>query len=92
VLARYVEKGDWLKMYIEEGVTEKGNAYIRIHESLSSYWLMIEKEQKMLLSWFLAKRKNLLSDSDLRELVVYIKENRPEILRDIMCDSCPEVC
>jgi hypothetical protein len=32
------------------------------------------------------------SDEDIREFILFIKKNRPEILRDIMCEDCPEVC
>lgn len=38
------------------------------------------------------RRSTLLNDNELRELVAYIKKEKPEILRDIMCEDCPEVC
>lgn len=31
-----------------------------------------------------------LDDEDMRVLVKWIKANKPGILRDIMCEDCPE--
>lgn len=30
------------------------------------------------------------NDAQLRELIVYLKKNRPELICPIMCDDCPE--
>jgi hypothetical protein len=38
-----------------------------------------------------ARRPAILSDRDLRKLVAWLSENNPEIIRDIICDKCPEV-
>jgi len=38
------------------------------------------------------ERDTKIAPSELREIVVWIKENESEILRDIMCEDCPEVC
>jgi hypothetical protein len=29
-------------------------------------------------------------EAQLRELIVYLKKNRPELICPIMCDNCPE--
>ena len=36
-------------------------------------------------------RDTILDESDLREIIAWTKKNKPEILRDIMCEDCPEV-
>ena len=33
-----------------------------------------------------------LDDEDLRVLIKWVDKNKPEILRDIICEDCPEVC
>jgi hypothetical protein len=33
----------------------------------------------------------LLNDSEQRELLLWFKEHRPMMWRDIFCDDCPEV-
>lgn len=30
------------------------------------------------------------TDDKLRELIVYLKKNRPELICPIMCEDCPE--
>lgn len=32
-----------------------------------------------------------LEESDIREFVAWIKQNKPQILYEIMCEECPEV-
>lgn len=31
-----------------------------------------------------------LDESEQREAILWFKKNKPEILRDIMCEECPE--
>ena len=33
-----------------------------------------------------------LSELQLRTLLVWYRDNRKEMVRDILCDGCPEVC
>jgi hypothetical protein len=33
-----------------------------------------------------------LDEADQRFLIVWFKNNKPEVIREIFCDGCPEVC
>ena len=35
-------------------------------------------------------RSNWLDESEQRMVVTWFKEHKPQILRDIMCEECPE--
>ena len=34
----------------------------------------------------------VLIEKEQRELLVWFKNNKPELWREIFCDDCPEVC
>ncbi len=33
-----------------------------------------------------------LTESEQRELIVYLWKEKPDLIRDIICENCPEVC
>lgn len=37
------------------------------------------------------ERDTLLIESEQRELIKWFKDNKPELIRDIICEDCPEV-
>lgn len=38
----------------------------------------------------LNSESNWLNESEQRELLVWFKNNKPELLREIFCEDCPE--
>jgi len=34
----------------------------------------------------------VIEEPEQRELLVWFKNNKPELWREIFCDDCPEVC
>jgi hypothetical protein len=38
------------------------------------------------------ERDTLLVESECRELLVWFKNNKPDMWREIFCEDCPEVC
>lgn len=34
----------------------------------------------------------LLNDKDCRKVLLWFRENKPEMWRDIFCENCPEAC
>lgn len=40
----------------------------------------------------LNSESNWLSNTEQREVLMWFKEHRMEMLREILCEDCPEVC
>jgi hypothetical protein len=41
--------------------------------------------------FIITDKSHWLNDSEQRELLLWFKEHRPMMWRDIFCDDCPEV-
>jgi hypothetical protein len=37
-------------------------------------------------------RSNWLNESEQRELISYLWKEKPNLIREIICENCPEVC
>jgi hypothetical protein len=33
-----------------------------------------------------------LTDENQRELVIWLWKNKPELIREVACENCPEIC
>lgn len=40
----------------------------------------------------LKQESNWLDESEQRELISYLWKNKPDMIRDIVCENCPEIC
>lgn len=40
----------------------------------------------------LNSESNWLGDTEQRMILAWFKEHRPEMMREIFCEDCPEVC
>ena len=61
--------------------------------ALNSEYIVIAKSQNDAVGHIMINpTRALLNDKDCRKILLWFKENKSDMWRDIFCDDCPEVC